>query len=61
MAEKILASLALGLPDLAAIGDQKLRTLVALRVRADFTEEQIVEVNGWLLSHTEARLCSLWV
>ena len=29
------------------------------RVRADFENEQIILVNGWLLSRTEAYLCSL--
>jgi hypothetical protein len=29
------------------------------RIRQDFASEQVVKVDGWILSITEARLCAL--
>ncbi|HBY96447.1 MAG TPA: hypothetical protein DEP84_21305 [Chloroflexi bacterium] len=36
-----------------------LRELLQLRMRQDFEEGQIVKLQGWILSVTEARLCAL--
>jgi hypothetical protein len=36
-----------------------LRRRLAARVRVDFSEDQVVEVRGWFLSRTEARLAAL--
>ncbi len=36
-----------------------LRETVAARVRDDFATARVVNVDGWLLARTEARLCAL--
>jgi hypothetical protein len=38
---------------------ERLRACLRLRVRLDFEEGDIVKMHGWMLSHTEARLCAL--
>jgi hypothetical protein len=38
---------------------EALRRCLARRIRQDFAEGQVVEVQGWVLSATEARLCAL--
>jgi hypothetical protein len=58
-AAAVLASLAGGSRPGAQLDDDEMRRLVAERVRADFDEEQTVQVCGWVLSRTEARLCAL--
>jgi hypothetical protein len=35
------------------------RTLIDARVRRDFASGDVVQLQGWMLSHTEARLCAL--
>jgi hypothetical protein len=39
--------------------DHELRGLLALRISKDFKEHRMVEVSGWVLARTEARLCAL--
>ena len=44
--------------------DRGLRALqewIGARQQKDFAEERVVEVQGWILSATEARLCALSV
>jgi hypothetical protein len=36
-----------------------LRRRLGHRIRRDFTEDRVVDVDGWRLSLTEARLCGL--
>lgn len=36
-----------------------LQRQLAQQIKADFTADQIVKVQGWLLARTEARLCAL--
>jgi hypothetical protein len=47
--------------DLGAAGcdGARIRALVADRRREDFASGRCVEVNGWILSRTEVRLCAL--
>ncbi|HEX2106088.1 MAG TPA: hypothetical protein VHF51_20740, partial [Solirubrobacteraceae bacterium] len=59
LAAAVLDSLPGGPRRAAALGDDEMRRLVADRVRADFEEEETVNVCGWVLSRTEARLCAL--
>jgi hypothetical protein len=40
-------------------GARDLRELVARRIAQDFAEDRIVELQGWILARTEARLCAL--
>jgi hypothetical protein len=39
--------------------DENLRALLAARVRQDFSEDAVVELRGWFLARTEARLATL--
>jgi hypothetical protein len=36
-----------------------LRRLIAMRIRADFSEGHVVDVGGWILSSTEVRLYAI--
>lgn len=38
---------------------QQVRTQLSQRIRQDFADEQVVNLQGWLLARTEARLCAL--
>lgn len=53
----VLSTISLHEDDLSYFSLKKLEPLIAQRVRQDFTEENIVIVDGWMLSHTEASLC----
>lgn len=44
---------------LATASDEQLRALFAERQREDFRHGRTVNVDGWMLSQTEARLCAL--
>lgn len=44
---------------LVSATDEELRRLLAASVVADFEEGRTVEIDGWVLSATEARLCAL--
>ncbi len=46
-------------PALDTAGDADLRRLLAAAVLQDFEEGQTMELDGWMLSQTEARLCAL--
>ena len=59
LAAAVLAGLPGGQAKLAAASDDELRALVGARVREDFEVEDTVQVDGWILSCTEARLCAL--
>jgi hypothetical protein len=37
----------------------RLRAAIADQIRADFASGQVVSVEGWVLSRSEARLCAL--
>ena len=45
--------------DPARAPTDQLRTALAGQIRADFAAAQVVTVDGWVLSETEARLCGL--
>ena len=42
-----------------AVSLEEARALLQQAVREDFHEEKTVELNGWVVSRTEARLCAL--
>ncbi len=46
---------------LAASDSERLAEEVRARHRADFENERVVRIRGWVLSETEARLCALSV
>jgi hypothetical protein len=56
----ILSSLSLEEGDVAGLEFQALSAKVAMRVRSDFEQGDIVDIDGWILSRTETRLCALW-
>ena len=57
----IRLSMSLEEEDVAVFGRQPLSARLTSRVRADFETGLTVEVGGWILSRTEARLCALWI
>ena len=57
--DRIIAGIAGGYAGLAQASDSTIRKLLEDRVRQDFETEQIVKLQGWILSITEARLCAL--
>jgi hypothetical protein len=56
----LLSSLSLDDRGLAGRSDASLRALLTARVRRDFAAGDTVDISGWILSRTEARLCALW-
>ena len=38
---------------------EKLISLVAQKNRQDFADQRVVDLDGWVLSQTEAKLCAL--
>ena len=48
-----------GSPVLATASDGRLRELLLDATSADFGELETVELRGWVLARTEARLCAL--
>jgi hypothetical protein len=60
LTESVLSSLSLNDYALAALDDRSLSDLVRRRVLADFEQSCTVEIKGWILSRTEARLYALW-
>jgi hypothetical protein len=57
--DRIVAGFAGGYATLSSAHESAIRQLIEERVRQDFETEQIVKVQGWVLSVTEARLCAL--
>lgn len=48
-----------GRAELARADAVKLRDWLSLKQRRDFEHGQVVDVQGWILSETEVRLCAL--
>ena len=59
LVDRIVADLPEGRRSLRDASDADLRQLLAASIRADFEHDRIVEVEGWVLSPTEARLYAL--
>jgi hypothetical protein len=58
--QSLLSSLSLNEGILAVQGEGALRKIVQKRVLLDFEQASTVTVDGWILSHTECRICALW-
>ena len=58
LTESILADLASDVP-WHALTTEQLRAFLVLRIQNDFARAMTVEIDGWMLSRTEARLCAL--
>lgn len=57
--DRIAQGIAGGRVALAGAGQREMSALINDRIRQDFAAEQVVKVQGWMLSITEARLCAL--
>ena len=55
----IVAELPDGRRTVIEASDDELRAILLERVRTDFEQDRIVDVEGWVLSPTEARLYAL--
>jgi hypothetical protein len=56
---RVAARLPGGLRTAATASDRRLRELLLGAVAEDFRDLRTVEVQGWVLAETEARLCAL--
>jgi hypothetical protein len=56
--ERLLAPLPEALRRTGSLRDPKVLEWLRERQRADFAADRIVELDGWWLSQTEARLCA---
>lgn len=59
LVERIVAGLPGGYTAVRRGDEAQLRTLLAHELKEDFRDGNIVMVDGWILSTTEARLCAL--
>jgi hypothetical protein len=59
LVERITAGLPGGWRTARDASDAELRALLAESIRSDFEEDRVVDVDGWVLSPTEARLYAL--
>jgi hypothetical protein len=57
----ILAAMALPASELPRIPASRLASLLHETISADFSSGRTVNLHGWILSVTEARVCALWV
>jgi hypothetical protein len=55
----LCSSLGLGAQGIAALDNDALLSRLDSRVREDFSCGDTVQLNGWVLARTEARLCAL--
>lgn len=59
LARLTVASLGVQDADISAVDSVSLRRRLDARVRGDFASGTTVQLDGWVLSRTEARLCAL--
>ena len=59
LVDAIASDVAGGREALRTATDSEVRELLALRVLQDFEEERVVNLEGWIVAPTEARLCAL--
>jgi hypothetical protein len=59
--EQLLSLIAVDVVSGARGDPQELRGRLAQKIRQDFADERVVNLQGWLLARTEARLCALAV
>ncbi len=56
---EILADLGLDIDTLTENDVENLPNLLAEKIRLDFSQERVLAVDGWLLSETEVKICTL--
>jgi hypothetical protein len=59
LSDALTRNLADGREALSALDDAALRLALSIQVRRDFETSDVIELEGWVLSRTEARLCAL--
>jgi hypothetical protein len=59
LVDGVVSGLPAGRESVLAAEDDELRKLLATRIGSDFEQDRVVEVDGWILSPTEARLYAL--
>jgi hypothetical protein len=59
LTSRVVERLPCGFRTMDAVSDDRLHELLLRGTLEDFEEERIVELRGWVLSRTEARLCGL--
>jgi hypothetical protein len=59
LADDVAAAVRGGRPAIVDADDDGLHELLADAVRSDFRSDRVVDVDGWILSATEARLYAL--
>jgi hypothetical protein len=59
LVDQVAAALPAGHRALREASDADLRSLLEARIRADFEDGKVVDVDGWVLAPTEARLYAL--
>jgi hypothetical protein len=59
LTSRVVERLPGGFRTMDAVSDDRLHELLLRSTLEDFEEERIVELRGWVLSRTEARLCGL--
>lgn len=59
MIDRLLRDIGLNKEQLPEITHGQLLKILHRQVRTDFSDERIVLINGWVLSRTEAQLCSI--
>ena len=59
LGDLIAADLDIGGLPLQSVGAERIRALAGEQVQRDFALGRTVEIDGWVLSRTEARLCAL--
>jgi len=57
--EEITADIGTDIKQILDMQDDVVRQILEHKVRRDFSEENVVAVDGWLLSQTEAKVCCL--
>lgn len=56
-ADRLFSLITAGLDQ--SVDVQQVRTQLSQKIRQDFADERVVNLQGWLLARTEARLCAL--
>ena len=59
LANLIFSSFGIGYQDLVWADRQEIKSLLGDQQRQDFAADRVVDVGGWILSRTEARLYAL--
>ena len=59
LTSEILDAISLTADEVNNLGNEEIRQAVDKKIREDFSLENVVTVDGWLLSQLEAKICAL--